>query len=104
MGRRNKAGALKQITTQTVTPPPRRRAASRSWGVSRATMIGLILGITFLVFSDSIFVNRFAYDDDTQILHNQFIRSFKNAPKALVTEAWFWRIKQDQDPNKDEKK
>jgi protein O-mannosyl-transferase len=68
----------------------------------RNWIVGLILGVTFLTFSNSL-SNGFAYDDTTQILGNQFIRKLGNIPKALVTEAWFWRVQQDQDPNKNDK-
>jgi protein O-mannosyl-transferase len=72
------------------------RTAPRNW------ILGLILGLTFLAFSNCI-RNDFAYDDDTQILSNTFIRDLGNLPKALVTETWYWRVQQDQDPNKQEK-
>ena len=65
-------------------------------------VVGLILGVTFLAFSNSL-SNGFAYDDTTQILGNLFIRDLKNIPKALVTETWYWRVQQDQDPNKQDK-
>lgn len=74
--------------------PP--KTLPRSW------VIGLILGVTFLAFSNSL-SNGFAYDDTTQILDNQFIRELSNLPKALVTETWYWRVQQDKDPNKQEK-
>ncbi len=70
--------------------------------LSRNWIVGLILGVTFLAFSNSI-LNGFAYDDTTQILENQFIRDLRNLPKALVTETWYWRVQQDQDPNKQDK-
>src|SRR5437867_1100179 len=72
------------------------RTAPRNW------ILGVILGLTFLGFSNCI-RNGFAYDDDTQILRNTFIRDLGNLPKALVTETWYWRVQQDQDPNKQEK-
>ena len=68
--------------------------ASHKW------ILGLVLTVTFLAFANSIF-NGFAYDDDTQILNNQIIRSFANFPSALTKEVWFWRVAQDKDPNKD---
>lgn len=71
-------------------------AVPRNWAVA------LILGITFLTFSNCIW-NDFAYDDTTQILGNTFIRDLGNLPKALVTEAWYWRVQQDQDPNTQDK-
>jgi len=61
-----------------------------------------VLGITFLAFSNTL-VNGFAYDDTTQILENVFIRDLRNVPKALVTETWYWRVQQDQDPNAQDK-
>jgi len=49
------------------------------------------------------FSHGFAYDDQTQILQNEFIKDLRNAPKAMVTEAWFWQFAQDKDPNKQDK-
>ena len=68
----------------------------------RKWLIGLILGVTFFAFGNTLF-NGFAYDDRTQILSNDFIKDLRNARKALVTEAWFWRVQQDRDPNKEDK-
>ena len=70
--------------------------------VSRRWLIGLIVGITVLAFCNTL-RNEFAYDDTTQILQNTFIRDLKNVPKALVTEAWYWRAQEDRDPNKEDK-
>jgi len=70
--------------------------------VPRNWVLGLILGLTFLAFSNFI-AHGWAYDDTTQILENTFIRDLGNLPKALVTETWYWRVQQDQDPNKQEK-
>src|SRR5437867_6827307 len=78
------------------TSPVPARTARRNW------LLGLILGLTFLAFSNCI-RNGFAYDDETQILGNTFIRDLGNLPKALVTETWYWRVQQDQDPNKQDK-
>ena len=69
-----------------------------SFQFSRRWIIGIILGLTFLAFANCI-PNDFAYDDQTQILGNTFIRDLRNLPKALVTETWYWRVQQDQDPN-----
>jgi hypothetical protein len=63
-------------------------------------VIGLILAATFAVFANSI-SNGFAYDDTTQILQNQSLRSLSNIPLILTKESWFWRVEQDKDPNKD---
>lgn len=68
----------------------------------RKWIIGLILGITFFAFSNSL-ANGFAYDDTTQILNNPFIRSLSNIPTAMVTEAWFWRTQMDKDPTQQDK-
>ncbi|PYT05278.1 MAG: hypothetical protein DMF60_12480 [Acidobacteria bacterium] len=78
--------------------PPAKTAMTlpRNW------VVGLILGVAFLSFSNSL-SNGFAYDDTTQILDNLFIRDLRNMPKALVTETWYWRVQQDQDPNKQDK-
>jgi len=90
MSKKNRTRAKKvELQPPTMTVP-------RNW------VVGLILVVTFLAFSNSL-SNGFAYDDTTQILANQFIRELKNIPRALVTETWFWRVEQDQDPNKQEK-
>ncbi len=78
------------------SPSAQARTFSRNW------IIGLILGLTFLGFSNCL-ANSFAYDDTTQILSNPFIRDLRNLPKALVTEAWYWRAQRDRDPNEQEK-
>jgi len=76
---------------------PKTRNAGFTW--SRNLVIGVVLGVTFLAFGNSLF-NGFAYDDNTQILESELIRSFSNLPKALVTDVWFWRVEQDKDPTK----
>jgi protein O-mannosyl-transferase len=73
-------------------------SATSSREFSRRWIIGIILVVTFLAFANCI-TNDFAYDDQTQILGNAFIRDLRNLPKALVTETWYWRAQQDQDPN-----
>src|SRR5215813_8445578 len=69
---------------------------------TRNLVVLSILAATFISFASAL-GNDFAYDDRTQILQNEFIRSISNVPKALVTEAWFWRQQQDKDPNRDNK-
>ncbi|HJQ24125.1 MAG TPA: hypothetical protein VKA60_09445 [Blastocatellia bacterium] len=81
-------------------PAPTPAKARRSLTLSHRWILGLILAGTFLAFANTL-GNGFAYDDTTQILRNEQIRSFANLPTALTKEVWFWRVKQDQDPNKD---
>jgi len=74
--------------------------------IQRGWIIGLILGVTFLTFANTL-NNGFAYDDQTFILQNQIVQSssLKEAvsklPVVLTTELWFYRVMQDKDPNKD---
>jgi len=70
--------------------------SARSW------IIASILGLTLAAFANTL-SNDFAYDDQTQILQNEFIKDLRNAPKAMVTETWFWRVQQDKDPQKQDK-
>jgi tetratricopeptide (TPR) repeat protein len=70
--------------------------------IPRGWLIGLVLGVSLLAFCNTL-QNGFAYDDTTQILQNPFIRDFHNIPKALVTEAWYWRVQEDRDPTKQDK-
>jgi tetratricopeptide (TPR) repeat protein len=73
-------------------------SATSSRELSRRWIIGIVLSVTFLAFANCIPYD-FAYDDQTQILGNEFIRDLRNLPKALVTETWYWRVQHDQDPN-----
>ena len=71
-------------------------------GLIRNWVVGAILVATFAVFANSI-GNGFAYDDRTQILQNQVIRSFSNIGTAVTKEVWFWRALQYEDPGKQDK-
>ena len=76
--------------------------AKTSFGSARAWVIASILALTFLAFANTL-NHGFAYDDRTQILQNEFIKDLRNAPKAMVTETWFWRVQQDKDPSEQDK-
>src|ERR1044071_8363775 len=86
-----------QPSTEAATAPARAR---RQFTPSHKWVLGLILAATFLAFANTL-ANGFAYDDTTQILRNDEIRSFANLPTALTKEVWFWRVMQDKDPNKE---
>lgn len=92
MGRKNRTSKPDNQSSDIPT-----QASPFTW--SRNWIIGIILSVTFLAFANSI-ANSFAYDDTTQILQNQLIRSWRNLPDALTKEVWFWRVLQDKDPNK----
>ncbi|HEX8089147.1 MAG TPA: glycosyltransferase family 39 protein, partial [Blastocatellia bacterium] len=92
---RTRAAANKQEAAKTTKQP-----AAASLSLPRTWIIGLILGVTFVAFVNTI-ANDFAYDDTTQILGNETIRSFSNIPLAFTREVWFWRVLQDKDPNKE---
>jgi len=96
LSKKNRSGQRRSENRSAVT------SAASEFNAARIWIVGLILGMTFLVFSNSL-LNNFAYDDTTQILSNPFIRDLGNLPKALVTEAWYWRVQQDQDPNEQDK-
>lgn len=92
---RTRAAANKQEAAKmSKQPAPASLSLPRNW------IIGLILGVTFAAFANTI-ANDFAYDDTTQILGNETIRSFSNIPLAFTREVWFWRVLQDKDPNKE---
>ncbi len=94
-------GRKKRNSADTRQQPGIRRQESRlKLNLSHNWIIGLILAATFLAFANSI-SHGFAYDDTTQILQNEVIRSFSNLPTALTKEVWFWRVIQDRDPNKE---
>lgn len=65
-------------------------------GSARTFVISVILAATFLTFANGL-INGFAYDDRTQILRNDLIRSFANVPTAMHTEVWFWRVQQNKE-------
>jgi protein O-mannosyl-transferase len=92
MGRINRTPRAGNQTAATLT-----QTSPFVW--SRNFILGIILSVTFLAFANTIW-NGFAYDDTTQILQNQLIRSWSNLPDALTKEVWFWRVLQDKDPNK----
>ena len=83
---------------KTAKQPDATPTRASGFDMSRKWIVGLVLGVTFLAFFNTIF-NGFAYDDQTQILNNELIRSFENIPTALTKEVWFWRVLQDKDPN-----
>ena len=100
MSKKKRTHPRPSLETAPAPAAQRPPAAQRSFALSRQWVLGLILAGTFLAFANSL-GNGFAYDDTTQILGNEQIRSFANLPTALTKEVWFWRVKQDQDPNKE---
>jgi tetratricopeptide (TPR) repeat protein len=99
MGRRKRTNIVHAPATTVIEP--NEKPISRLLTVRNLTLAS-ILFFTMISFTTAL-TNDFAYDDGTQILQNEFIRSLSNVPKAMVTEAWFWRQQQDKDPNKDNK-
>ena len=97
MGRRKRTNIVHAPATTVIEPNEK-----PIWRLLTARNLTLasILFFTMISFTTAL-TNDFAYDDGTQILQNEFIRSLSNVPKAMVTEAWFWRQQQDKDPNKD---
>ncbi|MFP5264538.1 MAG: tetratricopeptide repeat protein [Blastocatellia bacterium] len=92
---RTRSAANKQDAAKTA-----RRPAASGLSLPRNWVIALILAAAFVGFANTI-DNGFAYDDTTQILGNETIRSFSNIPLAFTKEVWFWRVLQDKDPNKE---
>ena len=90
----------KRSRLKTVERPIDAPVIRRSW------ILGLILGVTFLTFCNTL-SNGFAYDDQTFILKNQLIQSsslgeaISKLPVVLTKELWFYRVMQDKDPNKE---
>src|SRR5262249_1177584 len=99
MSKKNRVRAGKE-NPKTVSAKKERQKPISTFNLTRNWVLGLILGVTFLAFANTI-TNGFAYDDRTQILENQVIRSFANIPTAFTREVWFWRVLQDKDPNKE---
>jgi tetratricopeptide (TPR) repeat protein len=79
-------------------PEVKKPVAASGFNFSHKWVIGLILLATFLAFANTV-NHGFAYDDTTQILQNETIRSFSNISTAFTKEVWFWRQMQDKDPN-----
>lgn len=75
---------------------PEKRVKESTQGSARSVVLSLVLAATFLTFVNSI-ANGFAYDDRTQILRNDLIKSFANVSTAMKTEVWFWRVQQNKD-------
>lgn len=99
----------KKNTRTNTTPQPEAeqrplwsRFGTPGLGLSNKLVIVGILAVTFIAFANTIDKKfGFAYDDTTQILQNEVIRSFSNLPTAFTKEVWFWRVLQDKDPNKE---
>jgi hypothetical protein len=89
-----------RTSPKTVERPIKALTIRRNW------ILGLILGVTFLTFANTL-QNGFAYDDQTFILQNQLIQSsslgeaVSKLPVVLTKELWFYRVMQDRDPNKE---
>ncbi|HSB11577.1 MAG TPA: tetratricopeptide repeat protein [Blastocatellia bacterium] len=96
MAKKSRSRSLRNRPRTTPSVNADQARTPRDW------ILWLVLGVTFLAFSNTLW-NGFAYDDTTQILDNKFIRDLGNLPKALVTETWYWRVQQDQDPNTQDK-
>jgi protein O-mannosyl-transferase len=99
---RNRSKATQKDTEKVNQQEIRKSSTAKasSFSLPRNWIIGLILAVTFAAFANTI-DHGFAYDDTTQILGNEAIRSFSNIPLALTREVWFWRVLQDKDPNKE---
>ncbi len=96
MGRKNRAPRVTKPSE--VVSPKTRAKLNFNW--SRNWVLGGILVLTFIAFFNTL-SNDFAYDDTTQILQNELIRSWSNLPDALTREVWFWRAAQEKDPNQE---
>lgn len=90
----------KRTNPKTAERPIKAPTIRRTW------ILGLILGVTFLTFANTL-ENGFAYDDQTFILQNQLIQSsslgeaVSKLPVVFTKELWFYRVMQDKDPNKE---
>jgi tetratricopeptide (TPR) repeat protein len=90
----------KRTSPKTIESPIDATSKRRNW------ILGLILGVTFLTFANTL-RNGFAYDDQTFILQNQIVQSsswseaISKLRLVLTKELWFYRAMQDKDPNKD---
>ena len=101
MSRKNRSQKTAAVVTTSGRQEKIKSRFIESQRFTRTMVLTGILAFTFAVFSNSLF-NGFAYDDLTQILENQLIRSWSNLPDALTKEVWFWRVQQDKDPEKTE--
>src|SRR3989337_4108313 len=54
---------------------------------SKYTAIVIILIISIGVYLNTL-PNEFVYDDETQVLENQWIRDVKNIPEILLSDVW----------------
>lgn len=101
MGKKNRS-RIKSYHPQNLAVADKSASA---FNMSRNWVLGLIQGVTFFAFINSVF-NDFAYDDNTHILQNQVIQinsldeAYPKLSAALTKELWYWRVLQDQDPNK----
>ena len=65
------------------------RAASRPER-ARALLIAALVACATLPYLNILF-NGFVYDDDTQVMQNPYIRSFRYLKEIFTTNVWYFR-------------
>jgi len=81
--------AAKVGKTPQAPPPVPERAASRPER-ARALLITALVACATLPYLNILF-NGFVYDDDTQVLNNSYIRSFRYLKEIFTTNVWSFR-------------
>jgi tetratricopeptide (TPR) repeat protein len=68
-------------------PPWDREQTGSPLDHTRALLIGILVACATLPYLN-ILVNGFVYDDDTQVMHNPYIRSFRYLKEIFTTPVW----------------
>ncbi len=75
-------------TPQAPTPAPE-QATSRP-DRARALLIAVLVACATLPYLNILF-NGFVYDDDSQVMHNPYVRSFRHLKEIFTTHVWSFR-------------
>ncbi len=81
--------AAKAGKTPQAPPPVPERAASRLER-ARALLITALVACATLPYLNILF-NGFVYDDDSQVMHNPYVRSFQHLKEIFTTHVWSFR-------------
>ncbi len=59
----------------------------RRWQNSEGLLLGVLIACAFLAYANTLF-NAFVYDDNTQVLNNPYIQSFRHLREIFTTTVW----------------
>jgi len=85
--RRRGAPPAAEVRKTTPAPPSWFARAASRLGRARALLIAALVAFAALPYLNILF-NGFVYDDDTQVIQNPYIRSFRYLKEIFTTNVW----------------